>query len=213
MHKEGAATDQASHPEKASQTARVPIYKVEAPGQPIDDAVIKEIERATLVTFDVLGADIRDFEQGFEFEDLVDVWATDERNWRSFPRKQNTNADVMVVVVSTQPIYDYKGRELTAVNTASNVQFINLRKIDDVLAKDADKVPLPIKAGIAMVEEAIHYIQIVRWGRERIANVDERFDSDSHIKHKVEAEAVPLKKIVLKALYPFLDIKVKGFDY
>jgi hypothetical protein len=192
--------------------AHIPIYKLEAQGKPISDEVVNEIERATLVTFQTLDIDISEYEKGVKFDDLIDVWAKNKQDLRTFPRKPKMDNGMLAIVVSTLPVYDHKHREVIAIEN-DNVTFINLRKIDDQFAEGSKKPPLEIMAGIATVEEVIHHIQHAHWGKERKGTTDTMHDINLHIQDEVEAEANPLKKKVYQKLYPALGIKVKGIDF
>jgi len=191
----------------------IPIYCLEAEGKPVSKKVVNEIERASLTTFRVLGESTAQYQKGARFEDLVDPLARDKQELRTFPRKPNTDQKAMAVVVSTQPVYDNKGREVIALNTENNVQFVNLRRIDDQFSEGSSQVSLEVKAGIAIVEEVVHHIQYTHWGRKRSENTDSMNDIDLHLQDRIEAEAAPLKKEVYRALYPSLDIRVKGVDF
>ncbi len=106
--------DQAQKPDKLRKKevlgkTHFPIYKLEAPKKPISDSVVREVERATLTTFQVLDEDTTKYQRGIRFEDLINVWAKNEQNQRTFPRKKNIDESMLVIVLSTLPVLDYKG--------------------------------------------------------------------------------------------------------
>lgn len=179
---------------------------------PVPEDVLSEVQRAIAVTLEEFGVDLSKYQQGFTTNDLVDT-SPDEKGFRRYPRLPGADKDAVVAVVSTSPVLDSKGREVIALKTPDNLLYLNLRKLDDAFVEGAETTPQAIKAGIVIVEEAIHYVQHTLMGEKISDTTDTQGDADKHMQHGIEVGAAPFKKRVYQRLYPSLDIRVKGVDF
>lgn len=189
------------------------IELVEKEGQRIPRDVLREVQRATAVTLNEMGEDMTKYRRGLTPLDLIDT-TPDEDGFRRYRRLPGADTDIPVVIVSSQPVLDTKGREVIAMETPDhNTLTLNLRRLDDYFSAGANSLPQAIKAGIVITEEVIHYVQHTLLGRELEDTTDSAEDITAHLRHPIEQEAARLKKDIYRKLYPDLDIQLKGVDF
>lgn len=189
----------------------LPVIKL---GENIPQEIIEEVQRAIRITFDTLKVPL----DRFKISDpalLVDVHKKNDQNLFTFERLPDSDLQVPVIVVSSIPLYDYKGRETIALYEPDNAKiFLNLRRIHEALT--GSSVSDAIATAITVVEEAIHFVQDKYWNRDftkgsvDLQSIEMAVQHDAH---PIEAEAAPLKKQILNILYPELGIKVRGVDF
>ncbi len=191
--------------------AFIPICGLREPeAPPVNTTITDEVQQASLTTLKMLGVDISSYQQNIGFADIIDTTAVNEKGELTFPRKPMANKQMLAIVVSSQPLYDDKGNEIPCYQTKDNMIYINLHMMDKYVTGIA---PVSLKAGVAAVEETIHYVQRTSWNRsvgtENISSVQ---NAKEHLKDPVEAEMLPLKKAICDVLYPQAKLQFVGID-
>lgn len=189
--------------------ATIPLCGLRNEGEPpVNKEIGDEVQRASLVTLKMLGVDLTKYQQNIGFTDIIDTTAVNEKGEVTFPRKPGADAQMLAIVVSSQPLYNEKGDEVPCYQTKDNMAYINLHMMDQYVTGTA---PVKLKAGVATVEETIHYVQRAYWGRKVSEdNMDSVSNAALHVKDELEAEALPLKKIICDVLYPEADMQFVG---
>jgi len=196
--------------------AHLPIIRLNARGgATVPSGIVREVERACLVTMRACGIPLQKYQTSGP-QELVDLAAKDELGRNTFPRKPGSDQTHLVVVISAAPIYDTKGRETIALCTEDNKVLLNLGRIEDAFCPGpkARRISRAKKAGIVAVEEVVHFVQHVYWGRERTSTED--FVSEDRAKEHDsdpgEMEKAIWRQKIYRVLYPELDLKIRGLD-
>ena len=191
----------------------LPIIRL---GDQVSQDVVDAVEHAALVTLHEMEIPLERF-KGFDIKQLVNLEKKNENGLFLFERVPDSDMQIPLLVVSSLPLYDFRGRETIALYEPKNTKiFLNLRRIEDAF-KGSPGVGQGVMTGIVAVEEVIHFIQDKYWHREFRdgGNTDYQGEdfAEEHDTDPLEAEANKLKKQVFNVLYPELQIKVRGIDY
>lgn len=190
-----------NRPPEIPRNAFVPMLllkDVKHPEQPIPTEIQNEAQRAALSTMLMLGIDISKYRQGVIIGNLVDLETTNAERKLTLPRKPGTDASVLVIVLSANPLYN-NGQEVGSYVTEDNKIMINLHNIDQYIL---NKVPTATKVGLSVIEETIHQIQINHWGRPKEYNMDSVSDIKKHRQHPIESEMYPYLVKIGQSLCP-----------
>lgn len=190
-------------------------------GENIPQDIVKEAKKVVLRSMKLLNVDHSEMLVTHRGKDLIDVEARDEANRLTLPRKTNDYDKVPVVLISTEPIYNSDGTEEIAIYSPGNgvlmIGLKHLRKQFDEKKIELSRDDITVSAdvlksdkkmvGIVLIEEVVHFVQDRHWGRD--------FGSEGtsvsqniviHDNNPIEREAKPLKKKLLKEIYPEISL-------
>ncbi len=101
--------------------------------RPITAEIIEEARRACLVTLQVLRIGVRHLINLPKIAEMFDL-SPDAKGLRSYKRLENTSPAIPLVVLSTAPIYDSKGRVCLGVSDEDGKIMLNIPEIVDEFA-------------------------------------------------------------------------------
>lgn len=195
--------------------SRIPMIKFEASEAVIPGDVVNEVNRVALITLKVLGVDVANYQRGYVVSDLVNLNEKNDKGLYTLLRLPGYDRKVLIIILSTFPILDDKGREMVAFENEDGRVFLNLRKIHAAFAVGSNEITLAQQAGIVTIEEVIHFVQHSFWDRPTVDNTE--FQSEDKAKEHdddpVEQEANHWKRIVYDIVYPQLDLKIRTVDF
>lgn len=191
-------------------------------GAIFNQEILKECNRVGKLVLKCLKAPIEELKQYFNPSLLVDFKARNEKDQNTFPRTElgTKYINVPVVIYSLFPVYDSFGTEAIAIYSPANkVIFISLKLLklsnqftetfsksitkpgDLVLKKEILDQP-EIMAGIAMIEEMIHFVQMHHWGESSEQGTSSSQTVEEHDEDPIEEEARIIKNALIKLIYP-----------
>lgn len=177
------------------RTAFIPMLclrDVKKPNEQISQKIQSEVQRASLTTLKLLGVDITKYQNdSLELQDLVDIDKVDDAGKLTLERKDGSDKDALVIVLSANP--------LNTGLTEDNKLLIDTTSLDRYIL---NRVPSEIKVGILAVQETIHYVQHVFWKRALYNNMGTINNPELHNQDPLEKEMYPLWVKICQMLYP-----------
>lgn len=208
----------------------IPNFRFGPEGSVYNEQAISECKRVAAEVLKYLRVDQNEkFKLNLHPFSLVDVNVTNEQGLKTFPRTELglKNLDLPIIVFSEAPVYDIHGNLQIAIYSQENaIIFISFNKLieqftrseSSTIAKPGDIVLKPeattdiFSAGIATIEEVIHFVQMVYWGESSVHGTSSTMTALEHDSDPIEAEARIIKNQLIKYIYPELVLREVSED-
>lgn len=203
----------------------IPNFKFGPTGSKFDEQAILESIRVASLVLKYLKVDENEKFKSFHHPfDLVDVNAS-VNGLKTFPRTDlgKKNMDLPIIVFSEAPVYDSHGnREMAIYSPENALIFISFDKLENQFSEDVvEAITKPgdivlkkevvenqsLMAGIAMIEEIIHFVQMSYWGEVSIEGSSGTMSIEEHDSSHLESEARAIKTQLIKLIYPELVLR------